>query len=557
MKKRDKNYFTIAIATLFFIAACGKGSTPAPPPNPPPAPANFSISTWEVNGAAGATIYRGVNVSPAVKLVFPKAVDRNTVTTSIGFNNGSYSVVYQNGDSVLLLQPTTPLSFLTKYNVAAATTLKSKEGGILFTPASFTIQTGIDSSRKFPLLTDAQLMDKVQEQTFKYFWDFGHPVSGLARERSNATPETVTSGGSGFGVMAIITGVHRNFITRQQGLTRVKTMVSFLKSTAQKFHGAFPHWLNGTTGVVIPFSTKDNGADLVETSYLIQGLLCARQYFNGADAAEATLRTDINTIANAVEWNWFRQNNQNVLYWHWSPNYNWEMNHQIKGWNECLITYVLAASSASYSIPKTVYDNGWATNGGMKNGAAYYGFTLPLGPNLGGPLFFEHYSFLGINPNSLNDVYANYQTQTTNHTKINYSYCVANPKNYYGYSDSVWGLTASDIPNGYTASSPTNDVGVIAPTAALSSFPYTPTESMKAMKFFYYTLGDKLWGQYGFKDAFSLHDPWFADSYLAIDQGPIIVMMENYRSGLLWNLFTSCPEVKTGMLSLGFSAPYL
>ncbi|MES2881735.1 MAG: glucoamylase family protein, partial [Bacteroidota bacterium] len=371
MKMRNPGFLLgMAIMT---VTACGKGSTPAPPPNPPTPAANFSISTWEVNGAAGSTIYRGVNVIPAIKLVFPKAIDRNTVTTSISFNNGNYSVAYQNGDSVLVLQPTTPLSFLAKYDVTAATTLKSKQGGILFTPASFTIQTRIDSSRKFPALTDAQLMDKVQEQTFKYFWDYGHPVSGLARERSNATPETVTSGGSGFGVMAIITGVHRNFITRQQGLARLQTTVSFLKNTAQKFHGAFPHWLNGTTGAVIPFSTKDNGADLVETSYLIQGLLCARQYFNSADAAEATLRSDINSIANAVEWNWFRQNNQNVLYWHWSFNYNWEMNHQIKGWNECLITYVLAASSANYSIPKTVYDNGWATNGGMKNGNAYYG----------------------------------------------------------------------------------------------------------------------------------------------------------------------------------------
>ena len=555
MKKGKEKYLTIVfIATVFFVG-CKKNDPPAAPPPPPPA--NFTISNWEVNGTAGVLSYKGINTNPVIKLSFPKAIDRNTVPASISFNNGNYTVAYQNGDSVLLLQPTTPLSYLTKYTVTATSSLKSKQGGVLAIPTSFILQTRIDSSRKFPLLSDTELLDKVQQQTFKYFWDYGHPVSGLARERSNATPETVTSGGSGFGIMAIITGVHRGFITKQQGLARMQTNVSFLKNTAQKFHGAFPHWLNGTTGAVIPFSTKDNGADLVETSYLIQGLLCARQYFNGADASETSLRNDINAIANAVEWNWFRKNNENVLYWHWSPNYSWEMNHPIRGWNECLITYVLAASSPNFSIPKIVYDAGWAQNGSMRNGASYYGYQLPLGPNLGGPLFFEHYSFLGINPNGLSDVYANYQTQTTNHTKINYSYCVANPKNFYGYSDSVWGLTASDIPNGYTASSPTNDVGVIAPTAALSSFPYTPTESIKAMKFFYYTLGDKLWGEYGFKDAFSLHEAWFADSYLAIDQGPVIVMLENYRSGLLWNLFASCPEVKTGMLALGFSAPYL
>jgi len=245
------------------------------------------------------------------------------------------------------------------------------------------------------------------------------------------------------------------------------------------------------------------------------------------------------------------------LYWNWSPNAGWAVNVPVQGWNETLITYVTAASSTTHGIPKAVYDSGFARNGAMRNNNSYFGYMLPLGPSFGGPLFFEHYSFLGINPNGLNDVYANYQTQTFNHTKINYEYCRANPMNYYGYSAQCWGLTASDIQNGYTASSPTNDVGVIAPTAAISSLPYTPTESMQALRFFYYKLGNKIWGQYGFVDAFSLHDAWFASSFLAIDQGPMIVMIENYRSHMLWDLFTSCPEVKAGMLSLGFTAPYL
>jgi hypothetical protein len=439
-----------------------------------------------------------------------------------------------------------------------STSLKSTTGGNLLTAVDVTFTTQIDSSRKFPTLTDNELLDKVQQQTFKYFWDFGHPVSGLARER-NTSGDVVTSGGSGFGIMAIITAVNRGWITRAQALTRMQTMVSFLKNTAQKFHGAFPHWLNGSTGAVVPFSTKDNGADLVETSYLIQGLLCARQYFNDAGAAETTLRNDINSIWQGVEWSWFRNGGQNVLYWHWSPNYNWDMNLPIRGWNECLITYVLAASSTTFGVPATVYNSGWKANGnnGFINGNTYYGIQLPLGPAQGGPLFFEHYSFLGINPNGLSDASANYATQTKNHTLVNYQYCRNNPKQWFGYSDSVWGLTASDIEGGYTASSPTNDISVIAPTAALSSFPYTPAESMAALKFFYYVLGDKIWKEYGFVDAFSLHNTWFASSFLAIDQGPIIVMIENYRSGLLWNLFTSCPEVKTGMLGLGFTAPYL
>jgi hypothetical protein len=554
---KNINWLILPFAFLF---SCKKDETP----ELPPAPKQVSVKNIFINTVPFDNNIYAVNTLPLIRIEFTEPIKPSTIASAVKLTdiNGietAITTTLQNKDSVLLIQPSLPLNYISKYNFRITSDLKSSSGGSFLSAVNNNFITKIDSSRKFPLISDNALLDLVQQQTFKYFWDYGHPVSGLTRERSNATPETVTSGGSGFGVMAIVTGINRGFITRAQGVTRLQTIVSFLKTTAQKFHGAFPHWLNGTTGVVIPFSQYDNGADLVETSYLMAGLLTARQYFNGADATETGLRNDINTLWNNVEWSWFRQNNQNVLYWHWSSNYNWQMNFPIKGWNECLITYVLAASSTTYSIPPVVYSSGWTANGsnGFINGNSYYGLTLPLGPPYGGPLFFSHYSFLGINPTGLNDVYANYQVQTTNHTKINYEYCKSNPKNFFGYSDSCWGLTASDIQNGYTASSPTNDVSVIAPTAALSSFPYTPTESMKALKFFYYVLGDKIWGEYGFKDAFSLHNPWFAGSYLAIDQGPIIVMIENYRSGLLWNLFTSCPEVKTGMLSLGFSAPYL
>lgn len=550
----------LIVSMLCAFYTCRKKSS-GTTPNPPPAIPSFSFNSFKLNGSFNGFTYYGVNLSPELKFSFSAPVNRSTVTNSISIrdqNNAAanYTVTYENNDSTVVIKPSSPLNYLTNYVATVAATLRSASGGPLQSPVFVNLNTEYNPSDKFPFISDSALIQLVQQQTFKYFWDFAHPVSGLARER-NTSGDVVTSGGSGFGIMAILTGIHRNFITRQQGLTRMQTIVGFLKNTAQKFKGAFPHWLNGTTGVVVPFSTNDNGADLVETSYLMMGLLTARQYFNAGDAAETALRNDINSLFNAVEWNFFRQNGKKVLYWHWSPNNGFIMNIPVQGWNECLITYVMAAASPTYGIPKAVYDSGFARNGAMINGSTYYGYQLPLGPPFGGPLFFAHYSFMGINPNSLVDQYANYQTQTINHTKINYEYCKANPKNYYGYSDQSWGLTASDIPGGYTASSPTNDVGVIAPTAALASFPYTPVESMKALKFFYYKLGDKLWGQYGFYDAFSLHNPWFSNSYLAIDQGPIIVMIENYRSGLLWNLFMSCPEVKTGMLSLGFTSPYL
>ena len=545
------------------LASCSKGGDNGPGPSPlPPVPIALTVAKFDNTVALTGFTNYNIRPNPAIRLSFNNAVDRSTVATAISVKESGIPVsagfAYENGDSTVLLSPSAALKALAKYTVTATTALKSVKGGALSADLGITFVTQIDSTDKFPVIADNALLDLVQQQTFKYFWDYGHPVSGLARERSNSGPETVTTGGSGFGIMAIPVAINRGFISRSQGLARMQTIVSFLKNTAQKFHGAFPHWLNGSTGVVIPFSTKDDGADLVETSYLMAGLLAARQYFDGATAGEVNLRSDINTLWNAVEWNWFRHGSQNVLYWHWSPNYAWQMNHKIEGWNECLITYILAASSTTFGIPQIVYKEGFARNGAMQNGNTYYGYQLPLGPANGGPLFFAHYSFLGINPNGLSDTYANYQTQVTNHTKINYEYCRANPRAYFGYSNLCWGLTASDIPFGYNANEPNNDVGVIAPTAALSSFPYTPTESMNALKFFYYKLGDKIWKQYGFADAFSLKDLWYADSHLAIDQGPIIVMIENHRSGLVWNLLTSCPEIKNGMKNvLGFSAPYL
>ncbi len=531
------------------------------PPDPPPPPTSFAFNSLTINNQFSGFFYYNITTTPVVKFSFSAPVDKASVSGAIRFvnkagENIAYSNSYERSDSVLLIQPSSSLQHLTHYTVAIARQLKSTNGSTLLAAVEVQFVTQIDSAYKFPVITNEALLTKVQQQTFQYFWDFAHPVSGMARERSNGDNNIVTSGGSGFGIMAIPVAIERNFITRAQGLERLQKIVAFLKNTAVKIKGAFPHWINGTTGAVQPFSANDNGADIVETSFLMMGLLTARQYFDQS-GAEAILRNDITALYNAVEWDWFRRENQNVLYWHYSDDKQWAMNLPIRGWNECLVTYILAAASPAHSIPKTVYDQGWARNGDMRNGNTYYGHALPLGPNMGGPLFLSHYSFLGVDPMGLSDTYANYETQVKNHTLINYAYTVANPNNFYGYSDSVWGLTASDIPGGYTASSPTNDRGVIAPTAALSSFPYTPEKAMAALHFYYYVLGDKLWKEYGFIDAFSLKDQWFADSHLAIDQAPIIIMIENYRTGLVWDLFTSCPEVKNAMLTLGFSAPYL
>ena len=415
----------------------------------------------------------------------------------------------------------------------------------------------IASREKLP---DSALLELVQKQTFRYFWDFGHPTSGLARERSNRAydygHETTTTGGTGFGIMSIIVGAERKWVTRQAAAERILKMVNFLLK-ADHYHGIFPHWLNGETGKTIPFSRKDDGADIVESSYLFMGLLSARQYFNAANTTETQIRNRITWLWEQAEWNWHTRDNRDVLYWHWSPNNGWSMNHEIRGWNECLITYIISASSPRYSIDPNVYHRGWTNSNFFRNGRSYYGITLPLGFDYGGPLFFSHYTFMGIDPRGLKDRYADYFEQNLNHTLINREHCIRNPKGWKGYGPESWGLTASDNHQGYGAHSPEEDLGVISPTAALSAFPYTPQYSMQALRHFYHDLGDKIWSEYGFVDAFNETKNWYAKSHLAIDQGPIIVMIENYRTGLLWNTFMKVPEIQEGLKKLGFSSPHL
>jgi hypothetical protein len=520
-------------------------------------PGELRVTQLKMNGTDVLHLSTIQNVSrlPVIEIHFNEKINPATLQPHwfrILGPQGTVPVASSVSDSIVVaLTPLSQLTHFSRYQVWVSPDLTGKQGEP-FSGFNRSFYTEIDETPKFPLVSDDELLTLVQHQTFKYFYDFAHPASGMARER-NTSGDLVTTGGSGFGIMALIVGAERGFITRDQCLTRVDKILDFLE-TADRFHGVWPHWINGNTGRVIPFSSNDNGGDLVETAFLIQGLITMRQYLNSAVPDEAALIARINSLWHAVEWDWYRRDGQNVLYWHWSPDKGWAMNMQVRGWNEALIVYVLAAASPTHGIPKVVYDNGWALNGGIINGNSYEGLTLPLGYAYGGPLFFAHYSFLGLNPNGLSDAYCpDYFLQNRNHSLINYRYCVRNPKNFVGYSDRNWGLTASDNHAGYSAHSPTNDLGVITPTAALSSFPYTPDESMRALKFFYYTIGDKLWGAYGFYDAFNTTMGWTANSYLAIDQGPIIVMIENYRTGLLWNLFMSAPEVQSGLTLLGFN----
>jgi hypothetical protein len=402
------------------------------------------------------------------------------------------------------------------------------------------------------VFSDDELLDMVERYTFRYFWDYAEPNSGMSRDR-NFPVDMVTTGGSGFGVMAIIVGIERGYITREQGIERMLKILNFLE-TADRFHGAWSHFVNGVTGDVIPFSTKDNGGDLVETAFMIQGLLTARQYFTEATADEQTIVEKITKLWEEVEWYWYTRTGMNVLYWHWSPNYGWQMNMEIRGWNEASIVYMLAIASPTHGISAALWDLGWAGSSYYLNGKKFYDNLLRVGWDWGGPLFFAHYSFLGFDPRNISDGYANYFDNNRSAALIHHAYAIDNPLNHAGYGESCWGLTASDDPDGYMVHEPTSsrDNGTISPTAALASFPYTPEESMLALKHFYRELGEKTWNWMGFYDAFNQKRNWWATSYLAIDQGPIILMIENYRTQLLWNLFMSNPEIQPMLDAIGF-----
>lgn len=516
--------------------------------------AAIKVLNFEIDGAewVGNRRWVGASLDFSLTMTFSQAIDLTSDQVKLTENGNPLLVKVEAGDSekTWTIKSTGLLNDFKKHTLSIVSDPNSSVSEEL---EDFTVDffTGKSELNKFPFLTDAALLTLVQEQTFKYFWDFAHPSSGLVRER-NTSGDLVTTGGTGFGMMAIIVGIERGFISRSEGVERWAKVVEFL-SKADRFHGVWPHWLNGNTGKVIPFSPKDDGGDLVETALLIQGLLTVKEYLDPSNVTENEIIEDINVLWEEVEWDWYTRGGQNKLFWHWSPNNEWDMNLPVSGYNEALIVYVLAASSPTHPIAAEVYHKGWARDGGIMNGNSYFGMELPLGAAMGGPLFYAHYSFLGLDPRNLKDQYANYWTQNVNHSLIHQAYSEQNSLGYVGYGPEIWGLTASDNQEGYSAHSPTNDKGVISPTAALSSMPYTPEASMDALELYYYGLGDRLWGEYGFYDAFNLTEDWIADSYLAIDEGPIVIMIENHRTGLLWEHFMQNQQVQAGLDKLGFS----
>jgi hypothetical protein len=416
-------------------------------------------------------------------------------------------------------------------------------------------------------LNDDELLTMVQKAGFLYYWEGAHPVAGMALENIPGDDRIVATGASGFGILAILAGIERGFVSREEGARRMLTIVEFL-SRADRFHGVWPHFLDGGTGKVLPvFGPHDDGGDLVETAFLMQGLLAARQYFSGTSDLERRLVKTITALWEGVEWDWYRRDPAgDFLYWHWSPDYGWRLNHKLIGFNETLIVYLLAIASPTHRVPASLYYSGWASQsdeaaryrrgwGGTSdgewyvNGKTYDGVKLNVGVGRGGPLFFTHYSYLGLDPRAMRDRYTNHFENNRAIARINYAYVESNPGGFAGYGRGAWGLTASDGPWGYRAHEPRAGVddGTITPTGALASFPYTSKESMAALRYFYGELGHRLWDIYGLRDAYNLSEDWVAPIYMGLNQAPIVVMIENYRTGLLWRLFMANPEVRSAV----------
>jgi len=427
-----------------------------------------------------------------------------------------------------------------------------------------------ESSASTRQMTDDQLLTMLQEACFRYYWEGAHPDSGMIRENIPGDDRIVATGATGFGIMALIVGVERGFITREQGAERLRKIVEFLKK-ASRYHGAWSHFMDGASGQSLPvFDMFDNGGDLVETAFLIQGLLAARAYFVGPTAQERFLQDQITQLWEGVEWDWYRKSPpQDALFWHWSPDWAWHISHRLTGFNEVMIVYLLGLASPTHPIPSDLYYSGWAgqseaavkyrqgwgeTRAGDQyaNGQIYFGLKLDVGVGSGGPLFFTHYSYMGFDPHALTDTYTNYFENNRTIARINLAYCVEDPGHHKGYGANAWGLTASDGPWGYAAESPqlSDDQGTIAPTGALASFSYTPEASFAALKHYYRDLGDLAWGIYGPIDAFNLDQDWYSPIYMGLNQAPIAVMVENYRTGLVWKLFHSNPEIQNALVKL-------
>jgi len=397
------------------------------------------------------------------------------------------------------------------------------------------------------------VMDEQEQKVVNLFFQGAEPNSGMAYN-DPSRKSVMATGATGFGIMTLIAGVERGWISREDAANHIVKIVRFLKK-AERYEGAWAHWYN-VKGEIVPFGNQNDAGEIIETTFMMGGLLTACEYFNGSSEAEKEIRTTTNEFWNTINWSHFVKDGK--FYWIWHRDTG-KYELPISGWNETLLAYILAmAAPAGHDVPVSVYKSCWQ---GSKNfyhaGREYYGYPLPLGGNYGEALFLAHYSMFGMDPRKMEDSYCFYWQQNQNHTMINRHYCINEAPEEYAYDANNWGLTAcagcGSHPD-YVARQPQNDDGVISPAAALGSFPYTPfysTQVMLNLKSKYPAIN----GKYGFYASYCPAEKATAKNYLSMEQAPIAIMMENYRSGLLWSLLMKNEHVQRGLQLAGIHEP--
>ena len=405
--------------------------------------------------------------------------------------------------------------------------------------------------------TTAALLDTLQHSAFNFFWTEANPSNGLIRDRNNGS--TLASIASvGFGLSAIPIGIDHGWVTRAQGRSRVRTTLTTFYTGPQGtgaagtigYKGFFYHFLNLNTA-----TRYDTGVELssIDSGLLFAGVMDARQYFDDpGDADEIAIRLMADSLVQRVDWNFMRNFNPGVMMG-WKPSFGFLNFGQWIGYNEAMIMYLEGLGSTSYQLPASAW-NTW-TSGYRYN--TFYGQSFVTCP----PLFTHQYSHCWVDFRNIADPYMRakgltYFDNSRRATLAQHAYCIANPIGALGYADSLWGITAGDGPFGYAARGAPpnqNDNGTITPTAAISSIVFTPDESIGFVHFMWDHYRPTVWGVYGWKDGFNLSiGNWIATDVIGIDQGPILLMIENYLNGKPWQRVTAHPAIQLGLTRAGF-----
>ena len=414
--------------------------------------------------------------------------------------------------------------------------------------------------------SDDAFLDYVERQTFRYFWDEANPRNGLIRDRSGeGSPCSIAA--VGFGLSAINIAVERGWIERADGATRVLRTLQTLWDTPQGaratgcagYHGWFYHFLDMNTGTRAPGSELSS----IDTALLMMGVIDAGQFYDRpADPAEARIRQLSAQLLSRLDWKFMVDPKEQLVNMDWNPERGFGAARWV-GYNEGSCLYLLALGGATNALPFSLWD-GW-TRG--YHWCDCYGQTLLPEP----ALFTHQYSqvwidFRGIADNCMRQRHSGYFENTRVATLVQQHYAVENPRRFPNYGTNEWGFTACDGPDkvvdgvfypGYLArGAPAGiDDGTIAPTAAASSLPFAPETCLATLRHLYDTYGNKLWTTEGFRDAYNVKARWFAKDLLGIDQGPALLMIENYRTGSTWSRMMASATIQRGLERAGFTAP--